>query len=330
MQNPFHLLKRKSNEEQTIKESMPINPLGKMLSLLKRPSLINFDGVAKSIGFNLDGTTKEASYNVKCNSLGFRSDEFKSNHDDGMHILFAGCSETFGEGGPLEDAWAYKTYTAINSIEKTTGYFNIGFPGKGYQDIINLSLEYINLYGSPDHLILAFPSILRKVAWVEVDDLDIPEVFDKKTFIDGYYMVMPRRHKGSKGKINGVYFLAGSGLKLKNEFVNSDINTEYANFYLAMKTLEALCKEKKINLLWTCIDMFSKEINKAVNDDFRESFIPVLVLEGETLEYMALHPGTTYEKEDGHRGTADHSIWSEKMVARIFHSINKGDVNAKE
>jgi len=230
----------------------------------------------------------------------------------------------------LEESWAHKTYKAVDGINKTTGYFNIGFPGKGYQDIINLSLQYIDSYGSPDYLLIAFPSILRKVTWVNKVDLDVDSDFNYNKFIEGYYMVMPRRDNNSKGEIRGHYQLAGNGMKVNYRFSESTINTEYANFYLAMNMLIRICKEKNIKLLWTTLDMSSKMINKKIKEDFKDSFIPTLALESETLEYMASHPGTTYEKPDGHRGSADHSIWSEKIVARIFNSINNGDINAKE
>ena len=323
MQNPFHLLKKNPTENKIFK------PFSMVLAPLDRPDMANFDGTASSFGFTEDGK-KICYYPLKCNSLGFRSDEFKSEHNDGLHILFAGCSETFGEGGPLEDSWAHKTYTAISSAHPTTGYFNIAYPGKGYQDIINLSIQYIESYGPPDHLIIAFPSMLRGSSWVTAEDLDVTENFDKGQFTDGYYMLMPKRYKNSKGKISGEYLMAGNGFKVKDTFDEPDMNTEYVSFYLALKSLEVICKEKQINLLWTLIDITSKEVRKRINDDFKSTFIATLAPDSETLEYMAEHPGTTYEKPDGHRGTADHSIWSEKMVARIFHSINKGDVNAKE
>lgn len=47
------------------------------------------------------------AYNL--NSDNFRSDEFIKKHKN-KHILFAGCSNTFGEGVEYEKTWAYRLY----------------------------------------------------------------------------------------------------------------------------------------------------------------------------------------------------------------------------
>ena len=100
----------------------------------------------------------ENFYNLNTHSL--RSDEFISSHE-GKHILFAGCSVTTGEGLPLEDTWAHKLYTQISNSQKTSGYFNISYPGASILSIINQIYSYVENFGSPDYIFALLPNIVR-------------------------------------------------------------------------------------------------------------------------------------------------------------------------
>lgn len=106
---------------------------------------------------NLNIPTKNF-YNL--NSHGLRSDEFISSHE-GKHILFAGCSVTTGEGLPLEDTWAHKLYTQISNSQKTSGYFNISYPGASILGIIKQIYSYVENFGSPDCIFALFSNIVR-------------------------------------------------------------------------------------------------------------------------------------------------------------------------
>jgi hypothetical protein len=324
MPNPFHLLKKKRSAASQYRpdRNLLFKPLGMMLSPLSRPSLSNFVGLQKSIGFG-DGKQRSSDYTVRCNSSGFRSDEFKTDHS-GMHIVFGGCSETFGEGGPLEDCWAHKAYTAISNNVETSGYFNIGFPGKGYQDIINLALQYFDKYGNPDCVILAFPSLLRKITWVDTNDLNLDSDFNPEEFQSGYYILMPQKTKKVSGANTGIYRIAGNGLYVNRGFTSSDMKTEYASFHLAIKMFEEICRSRGINFLWTLLDMSDQEVAKRITDEFSHNFVAALALDSETLEFIAENPQYTFEKPDGHRGTADHTIWSNRIVSRFFYMQDIG------
>ena len=331
MPNPFHLLRKKKSAASQYRpdKKLLLKPSGMMFAPLSRPSLFNFKGLQKSIGFN-NGKEKSSDYIVSCNSSGFRSDEFKSDHE-GKHIVFGGCSETFGEGGPLEDCWAHKAYTAISDNIETSGYFNIGFPGKGYQDIVNLALQYFDTYGDPDCVILAFPSLLRKITWVDTQDLNLESDFDPDSFQSGYYILMPQKVKSVDGDTSGIYRIAGNGLYLNKEFTPSDMKTEYASFYITIKLFERICESRGINFLWTLLDMSDKEVAKRITDDFSDTFVAALALDSETLQFIAENPGYTFEKSDGHRGTADHTIWSNRIVSRFFYMEGSGwKKNAKK
>jgi len=92
----------------------------------------------------------------RLNSDGLRCDEFKDDHD-GLHILFAGCSNTFGDGTPLELLWSYKLYRAISEEYKTSGYYNIAVSGLDSLNILVQIRKYLDLYGNPDIIFINIP-----------------------------------------------------------------------------------------------------------------------------------------------------------------------------
>jgi hypothetical protein len=102
--------------------------------------------------------TEDISYIT--NSCGHRSDEFKKNHD-GLHILFAGCSTTFGEGLPYMSNWSGNLYNKISKDIKTSGYFNLSFLGGSTELIIANINKYIINYNSPDILFIHIPESIR-------------------------------------------------------------------------------------------------------------------------------------------------------------------------
>jgi hypothetical protein len=83
------------------------------------------------------------------NLYGFRSDEFIKVHNQ-THVLFMGCSYTWGTGLYIEETWAKTLHSKINSITDTSGYFNIGVPGDSiFASIIN-AFKYFKNFGNPD------------------------------------------------------------------------------------------------------------------------------------------------------------------------------------
>lgn len=99
------------------------------------------------------------------NSNGLRSDEFISDHN-GKHILFAGCSNTYGQGIPAELVWANKLYKKISETEKVSGYFNIGFIGATTIEVIMQTYLYIEKYGAPDVIFALLPDTHREITKV--------------------------------------------------------------------------------------------------------------------------------------------------------------------
>lgn len=294
-----------------------------MLVPLLRPKFANIDTVLKSQSFS-NGKESVSFYHAKLNSSGFRSDEFKKLHEQ-THILFAGCSETFGEGGELDDSWAYKTYLDLSSHIASSGYFNIGFPGKGYQDIINLCIQYSNTYSKPDYIMIAFPSLLRKKSWVEKENLRPENGLEEINFEPGYYILMPQKNK--QGNSDGGYRLSGPGFWHKDGYSISETRSDFLNFYLSIKLFEEVCKAKDIKLLWTLLDTNDNFSLSKIKNHFKNSFVDPFDT-SDVINLIAEDSSYTFEKNDGHLGTAQHKIVSDNFL-KAFK--DKGwDIDAKK
>ena len=94
------------------------------------------------------------------NSRGYRSDEFKKEHD-GMHVLFAGCSVTFGQGMFLEDTWPKIVYEELAKTNKMSGYYNLSIPGSSRNRVVELIQMYVEEFGMPDLILINFPDSYR-------------------------------------------------------------------------------------------------------------------------------------------------------------------------
>ena len=98
--------------------------------------------------------------NKDINSFGYRCDEFINLHDK-KHIVFAGCSVTWGIGLNLNEIWSYKIYEKINNQYGCSGYFNLAFPGSSIQTQIISLFKYFKKFGNPDVVFINFPDIYR-------------------------------------------------------------------------------------------------------------------------------------------------------------------------
>jgi hypothetical protein len=94
------------------------------------------------------------------NKENFRSNDFITMHNS-KHIVFAGCSNTFGTGNRYEDVWSYLLYNKILTQETCSGYFNLGAEGATIFEIIVNLYRYIRKYSKPDLIFLLLPNIER-------------------------------------------------------------------------------------------------------------------------------------------------------------------------
>jgi hypothetical protein len=94
------------------------------------------------------------------NSNYFRSDNFKNDHA-GLHILFSGCSYTFGNGMAYDKVWSKILYDQIKTTNTTSGYFNIGSSGASIMECVSLIFKYCKTYKNPDVIFLNMPDFTR-------------------------------------------------------------------------------------------------------------------------------------------------------------------------
>ena len=178
----------------------------------------------------------------KFNSDGFRCDEFKKDHEGKLHVLFAGCSETEGVGSPLDTSWAKMFYDRIAYVNETSGYFNVGKAGWGFQKIVRAITQYVGKYGTPDYIFLLHPNINRLVEWS--DELE-------------YYVL----HQYGSQADSESSFRHGTYGNITNYLTVKKHRDLFINFAYTMTFLEAYCEAIGTKLIWTCWETDVDHIN---------------------------------------------------------------------
>ena len=113
---------------------------------------------------------KKLNYSFVTNKQGFRCEEFIKTHSK-KHILFAGCSHTFGYGSKYEEVWSHILYNKLLSEEPLSGYFNLGVEGASIIEIITNVYRYIRQYTKPDVIFLLLPDLERDFRYLKNPDI---------------------------------------------------------------------------------------------------------------------------------------------------------------
>jgi hypothetical protein len=209
------------------------------------------------------------------NSFNYRSDEFIKDHK-GKHLLFVGCSYTFGAGIEQELTWPKIVYNNILKKEACSGYFNLGTTGNSIIDSICNMFKYFKIYGNPDAIFFCMPDALRfynfdedlnqlRNAWYSKEDLDL------LMFINtSQYMILEDYCKANK--IN-LYSFTWVFNKKRHKSVDDIFNENFSTFYkIDLKNQDDFV-----------FDVFSKDTNNTY---------------------------TLWAKDERHRGTAYHEYWA--------------------
>lgn len=110
------------------------------------------------------------SYNF--NNYGFRGPDF----EDGVDILAAGCSQTYGIGVPENGTWP-----AMLSKMSGKSYANLSVPGASIQWIVNNIISYIETFGKPKHIFVLFPDVMRIEAVMNKDvNISLENGYDQR------------------------------------------------------------------------------------------------------------------------------------------------------
>jgi hypothetical protein len=231
------------------------------------------------------------------NSNGYRSDEF-SLHHDGKHIVFSGCSNTFGLGLKKEEMWSSKLLSKIVlSGQMVSGNFNISYPGAGVFEIVTNTIRYCNLYGMPD---IIFVQILDEGRFYDIDDRNKDQV--KNVILRMPNTPFPFAEKFLKQ------------LRLHN--------------YQYLMMLEAFCKTNGIELFilsWKNKRYFEEDVDL---ENFYNSDIDK-VAESASM-YMEKNPkdNLALKARDGkHPGIAIQEYWADFAFNLYNKSVKENNVN---
>jgi hypothetical protein len=219
---------------------------------------------------------------LRVNSHGFRSDEFKKNHDK-KHILFSGCSITYGSGLLENEIWAKKLYNRLNIKNDLSGFFNLGLPGISIFEIVANIFRYIDNFNKPDSIFIAMPNYQRRY-------VSNPLTFNLKDEV-----------ANPKNKVfHGVY-----KNNVKDEF--SDTLHIYAYHYLMF--LEMFCKSNNIDLFYFCYNnnYIPMELDRFFEIDKKD-------LQNKLAQFSIDNPNNKYAlyaRDNAHFGEAYHSYWAD-------------------
>lgn len=142
----------------------------------------------KHLGNNPDILAYTPNHHKDLNSAGYRSDEFVKDHT-GSHVLFSGCSVTFGVGLEKEETWSWNVYRAISESEKLSGYFNLSVPGSSIALSIIKIFKYIRDFGNPKTIFLNLPNSERFLTVVKNNDGDVEVAASYLQIVDGKPLV---------------------------------------------------------------------------------------------------------------------------------------------
>lgn len=133
-------------------------------------SLLNTKASLDSLGMDAKGFYAINSHHLRCEEL--------SKEHDGLHVVFAGCSVTTGEGIPIDMTWSKIVYDRLSKQQKLSGYYNIAQPGSTPIDIIHQVITYIGEFARPDIIFINLPDLDREDRYVRQghENTDNPHV----------------------------------------------------------------------------------------------------------------------------------------------------------
>ena len=250
---------------------------------------------------SIDDGTVTYSYN---NDL-FRSDDFKADHGEKRHILFAGCSQTEGVGSPLDTIWPKMIYEKLASNNDLSGFFNIARSGYGWQKIISTFMVYVEKYGFPEYLFVLMPNLGRFFEWDS----------------SGESWVYVQRYPTGINATDDERDAREIPYSVFNEkpLTVSEHRRSFIDFIAQWKLFEQYCETNGVKLLWASWDYNENENYLLANQS--KNYIPMAP--NELFEYIAKNrPDGKMNKHDikrrdGHDGVLIHEFWESKFFAEI-------------
>lgn len=233
------------------------------------------------------------------NNEWFRSDDFVKLSPENTNILFAGCSESEGIAGPLDEVWTKMLHDQIASKNNNvSGFYSLARAGFGWQKIISSFMIYVKKYGFPDYFFVLLPNVSRVFEWDE----------ERKTW---WYMQKFPIWYNEEATNHREFAERHATLKEHKEHL--------INFILSWKLFEHYCETNNVKLLWSTWDheeapnlsRFNQFNNYfEINNNEWTEFIKTLRPDGR------IKNGDLYRR-DGHSGKLKHLFWLNKFAQEI-------------
>lgn len=174
------------------------------------------------------------------NSMGYRSDEFVENRD----IVFAGCSQTWGDGVVLDGIWGNILSKSLNKKS-----YNLGLGARSVQFIVQNTIAFCKEYGNPKVIFCLFPDFTR--IEMKSDASFMVGKFSGSAIGRHQYNIVPSRMSPVRDtKYSKAPHLAED--MIPSEFIFS-VNLDYIHM------LELYCKSNSIKLFWGTWDEWQEE-----------------------------------------------------------------------
>lgn len=248
------------------------------------------------------------------NSNKFRCEELQKNN---VNSIFVGDSETFGEGGPIEDCWSYMVYQKLKDKKP---FVNLAVPGSGWSEAIYNIFVYISNYGIPKNIFMMLSNIERRTVYnypylVSIRDDENDNKL--KLFVDDV----------NDKDFHTVWFPPANDQYVeypeKYYLDEDDYQTLIRQRYDQLSILSKFCKLLNINLIFTAF-------TQSEMDNFRLRILPKNLNQfpGFVLfdndEYIKNYATKAYQeknnkldnKYDGHNPILWHEYYADKMYSK--------------
>lgn len=223
----------------------------------------------------------------------YRSDEFSKDHGSKKHILFSGCSVTYGTGLLLEETWTRQLW---QTLQDTSGYFNLAMEGNNISNMVFEIIKYCSIYGNPNTIVLNLPDPYRSMQPMPGGSTNF--IFDRPKFDNKKNMPLDSETELLKAKLELAVFQS-------------------------YKVLELYCKSHNIELYSFSWDMKTEDLFGS--PDFPTFFkIDQGWLAAAMVEYLELNPDkeefSIYARDQAkHPGTAYHYAYF-KFIKQIINN----------
>lgn len=126
-------------------------------------------------GLSIKDIDDKISYTV--NNIGHRCDNVTTLKKSDHNILFAGCSNTFGDSLPYDKTWNHIVYKHISlSVDSIGPFHSLGYPGGSASKIILNVLKYCHNYGNPKEIFILLPDYSRTIKYDKKNKELLPHI----------------------------------------------------------------------------------------------------------------------------------------------------------